>query len=301
MTNVWLLALIVLTAAVPTWIVGRSALGTIGSAAIALVVGFYAIHFWLSRITNAATLLLYGAMHPRLCSASQVVRSGLRLLAVLPDTHDNTEGAFLQQEPSCEEFPQLTEQLGRIRKALEARSTAGLNSKTITICATMPGDGASTVVFQCAAALAKAGERVLIVDANFRRPRLSSAHRLDGAPGLADVLAGVSELRDVVAVLPNGVRLLPAGTPHQRIFERLYTLHDHLPAIESGVDHVLFDVPPIVVAGDAAAVAGATHVSILVIRPRTSYVGVVMRAVRDLSSGRGECLGVVLNGAGSGL
>lgn len=170
--------------------------------------------------------------------------------------------------------------------------------KTLLVMSGMPGSGSTTVACNLAFAMASADLKVLLIDANFRRPAVHRVLGLAETPGLADVLAGSTTLNDAAKQTENPrVHVLPAGTPSQRIVERLSTepMGELLRQAGAGYDVVLIDVAPAQIAGDAIGLANRCDATMLVVRAFAEKRGMVARLRNELGETRGEFLGVVIN------
>lgn len=161
----------------------------------------------------------------------------------------------------------------------------------------LPGSGTTTVATNIAAALAATGRRPLVIDANFRRPRLASAFGIDSdSPGLADFLCNAAKL-DQVIHSADGIDVVSAGTPANRISDRLNTtaVDSMLAELRGKYDLVIFDTPPAVVSGDAMMLANKVDAAVLVVRAHQEHRGLVARMIHRLADARCELLGVMLN------
>ena len=91
--------------------------------------------------------------------------------------------------------------------------------------------------------------------------------------------------------------MITAGTPSERVFERLSSaaIDPLLAEAAQRYDFVLIDLPPAVVAGDAITIANKVDATVLIVRAMQEQRGLVLRIANQLSDVRGRCLGVVLN------
>jgi len=168
----------------------------------------------------------------------------------------------------------------------------------VLVIAGMPGSGASSTVSNLAFAFAAADKRVLIIDANFRRPSMHRVMGLQEGPGLADILTRAAELSDVVqATSTANLDLLAAGSKEHRVYERLATeaMGEVLTKVRMMYDLVLIDCAPAIVAGDGVALAHRCDASLLVVRALAEKRGMIARLKNELSDGRSEFMGVVVN------
>jgi capsular exopolysaccharide synthesis family protein len=166
----------------------------------------------------------------------------------------------------------------------------------------MPGSGATSVVSNLALALAAADKRVLIIDANFRRPALHRVFGVQEAPGVADVLCAGKSLESAVQKTSTAnVDVLSVGSKELRVVERLAASAngDLLARAKAEYDVILIDVAPAVVAGDGLALAQRVDASVLVVRAMADKRGMVSRIRNELGDARAEFMGVIVNGVRS--
>lgn len=223
---------------------------------------------------------------------------GARVLGTIPDLSEDptrcerTEMVVMERPQSvlAESYRQTSVPL---MKALAAR-----DSKVLLVLSAMPGAGSTTVASNLAAIDAVAGRRVLVIDANFRRPGVPRALGVrEDAPGLGDVLAGTATSEQCVQRAGDGLDALTAGTPATRIFERLNTNRfDALIAeLRPRYDLIVVDAPPAVVAGEAMVLANKADAVVLVVRANQEQRGLVARLIRQLNDLRCDFVGVILN------
>ena len=163
----------------------------------------------------------------------------------------------------------------------------------------LPGAGTTTAATNVAATASAAGKRVLVIDANFRRPHLASALGGQDEPGLGDVLAGMATCDMVIHEDEEGVSVMGPGRAANRVVERLSNgvFDEMLADLRSRFDLVVFDAAPAVVAGDALVLASKVDAAVLVVRAHQEQRGLVARLVHQLTDARCDLLGVVLNRA----
>ncbi|MFI4898801.1 MAG: polysaccharide biosynthesis tyrosine autokinase [Phycisphaerales bacterium JB059] len=221
-----------------------------------------------------------------------------RVLGMIPSASedplspDSIETVFRDEPRSI-----LAESFRQIRTPL-LKKMQRAGHRSLLLVSGMPGSGATSVATNLAFACAAAEQRVLIIDANFRR---SSVHRIFAqgeAPGLSDVLAGAAALSKVARKTDTErVDILPAGSREHRVFERLGSekMSELLAEASSDYDLVLIDASPAIVSGDAVALANRVDATVLVVRAFNEKRGMVARLRNELGDARGELLGVVVN------
>lgn len=221
-----------------------------------------------------------------------------KLLGWVPDAAEDPAGegsvetAFRDRSRGV-----VAESYRQIRASLAKRIDAS-GHRSLLILAGMPGSGGTTTVTNLALAFAAAEKRVLIIDANFRRPAINRIFGLQEGPGLGDVLGKAVELQAAVQPTSSpGVEVLTAGTKEQRVLERLGTdsMNSLLAAAASKYDLVLIDTAPALVAGDGLALAHRCDATVLVVRAFGEKRGLVARIRNELSDARSEFMGVLVN------
>ncbi len=252
-----------------------------------LVVGLTVGFIFLRELTDT-----------RVKSASDLaVVPGAQVMGVIPDISDDpTKVGRAELVVRTSPRSVIAESYRQVATpVLKRMDRAG--HQTLVVTAGMPGAGATTVVSNLAATIAAGGRRVLVIDANFRRPSIATVFgESNDRSGLGDVLVGSASLENSI-VECDGVSLVTAGTPGNRLFERLANGEfDRLLAdVRPKYDYVLIDAPPAVVAGDALVVANHADATLLVIRANQEQRGLVARLISQFNEAKGELLGVVLN------
>ncbi|MCL4190402.1 MAG: CpsD/CapB family tyrosine-protein kinase, partial [Thermoguttaceae bacterium] len=175
--------------------------------------------------------------------------------------------------------------------------------RTVQVTSAHPGEGKTTLAANLAISVAQSGKRVLLVDADFRRPKVSKIFGLDDSAGLATVLSGQSELCDSVRETPIvGLWALPCGPLPANPAELLSSAEfaELLDVLREQYDFVIIDTPPLLPVSDPAIVASHADTVILVMRLTKGARDAAIQATEILAGLDAEMLGVVVNGVGSG-
>jgi polysaccharide biosynthesis transport protein len=168
--------------------------------------------------------------------------------------------------------------------------------KVILITSSMPSEGKTTSLVNLAIAMASAGNRVLVVDADLRRPKATDLLGLERTVGLTSVLSGRVRFEQVIQPWGGGVFDVIAGGPiPPNPSELLASNHMRalLAELRAHYDAILIDTPPLLPVTDAAAVAPATDGAILVCRFKQTTRSQVESAVQALSAVSAPLLGTV--------
>jgi len=168
--------------------------------------------------------------------------------------------------------------------------------KIIVVTSALPGEGKTNTLVNLAIAMASAGSRVLVVDADLRRPKVTDLLGLERGVGLTSVLSGRVRPEQVIQPWGGGVfDVLASGPLPPNPSELLASQYMEvmLNELRAQYDAVLIDTPPLLPVTDAAAVAPATDGAILICRFRRTTRTQVESAVQALSAVSAPLLGTV--------
>lgn len=172
-------------------------------------------------------------------------------------------------------------------------------SKTILVTSPAPGDGKSTVVSNLAITMAQAGQRTLVLDADFRKPMQHNIFQIEGEEkGLSQLLAGINDLAEAVQAGPvEGLDVLrcssevpnPSEVLNSRSFARA------LQAFSERYDRVIIDSPPVGPVADSQILSALCDVTLLVLRAERSTRRHSQQARDALANVGGYILGAIVN------
>jgi len=185
---------------------------------------------------------------------------------------------------------------------------------TLLVASAAPGDGKTTVARHLAAAAAKMGSRVLLLEADLRRPTVAEQLALRSGPGLSDVLIGVvpiGEATQTVAVdhgsaggsAGRTLDVLTAGAtlpPNPGELMESRAMEELLEQVKSTYDLVLIDTPPLTAVSDAFPLLGKVDGVIIVGRVGHNRRELAERLHETLTGAGAPLLGVVANGYQAG-
>src|SRR3954453_134246 len=170
--------------------------------------------------------------------------------------------------------------------------------KVIVIASSVPGEGKSTLAVNLASALAQAGSRVMLVEADLRRPRVTRYMRLVGGAGLSNVLAGTADLDEVTQAWGDGkLSVLAAGRMPPNPSEILGSaqMRALLETLRETQDYVIIDPPPLLPVTDAAVLSVLADGCVITTRFGKTRREQLAEAAATLSRIDAKLLGVVLN------
>jgi succinoglycan biosynthesis transport protein ExoP len=178
-------------------------------------------------------------------------------------------------------------------------TSGGESTRIIAVTSSQPLEGKTTTACNLALALALGGSRVLLMDADMRRPGLHKTMGLENAVGLSHLLVGQARVRDVVQrTMDPNLFVITAGRTPPNPSELLASERmNHLIAnlAHGPFDWVVIDTPPVLAVTDAVIIAQKVAGVVFVIGSEMTRRVHAERALETLQSGRARGIGVVLN------
>jgi capsular exopolysaccharide synthesis family protein len=189
------------------------------------------------------------------------------------------------------------ESIRRLRTNLQFVEVAS-GSQSILITSSIPSEGKTTTAVNLAVALADAGSRVLLIDADLRRPALAKVLDVEGYAGLTSVLIGRAQARDVVqSCLGGRLDVLAAGPVPPNPSELLGSsaMVSLLDEVTRSYDVVLVDSPPLLPVTDAAILSKRVDGSLLVVGAGRTHRAQLRSALEALEAVGANLFGLILN------
>ena len=223
-----------------------------------------------------------------------------RLLSVLPGSskkNGHTGDELLlntsQRSPLAESYRQLRTSI--------LLSSAGGAPRTLLVTSSQPGEGKTTTVVNTAVTLVQTGARVVLVDADMRRPRLHTIFGLDNTQGLSSILASKMNEAEMLNLVQHheesDLYVLPSGRIPPNPAELLGSeqIRALMAVLESTFTHVVIDSPPISSFTDGVLLSSLTDGVLLVVHGGAASRHIVRRARQMLTDVGAKIFGVVLN------
>jgi succinoglycan biosynthesis transport protein ExoP len=210
---------------------------------------------------------------------------GLETLTALPKMKDDNARA-------------LRESFQSLRTALML-AARGDRCNVVMVTSAVPEEGKTTVVFNLAKTLATGGSRVLLIDADLRKPRLHRMIKAKNVRGLTSVVLGERAASEVIHSFPSVANLdlitsgpLPPNPPElfgKQSFRQL------LDDARNSYDWVLIDTPPVASVTDPVICARLAELVVLVVEYGSTKRQIVREAIRLLNRTGVHIAGVLLN------
>ncbi|MEM8681127.1 MAG: polysaccharide biosynthesis tyrosine autokinase, partial [Planctomycetota bacterium] len=173
------------------------------------------------------------------------------------------------------------------------------DNRLLQVTSALPGDGKTTVAANLGVTLAQSGKRVVLVDADLRKPRLGSVFGIEAVEGTSTILQGTCKPKDaVVATAVDNLWVLPCGTPPANPSELLMSARFKrlLEELRGSCDLVIVDSPPMVPVTDSSLIAPLVDAVLLTVKLSNEARGMARDAVETLREVNATVLGVVVNG-----
>jgi capsular exopolysaccharide synthesis family protein len=177
-------------------------------------------------------------------------------------------------------------------------SSADEGSRLVVVTSSAPGEGKTAVSTNLSLVLAQAGHRVLLIDADMRKPRVHEVFTRALSPGLSNFLVGAAMPSEVIQETPQqGLWVMPAGTFPPNPAELLGSkkFRDLTVFLQEYFDWVIIDTPPVMAVTDASIAANLAHGVLFVVGAEMTSKRVAQRAVEQLEMSQARFLGAVLN------
>lgn len=194
----------------------------------------------------------------------------------------------------------IAEQFRTIRTNIQF-SMVDKDLKTIIFTSSGPYEGKSTVASNIASVFADQGKKVVLIDADMRKPTVSKTFKIQNTLGLSSLITSRDmKVSEVVQHIPEaGLDIITSGPIPPNPSELLNSnrMNEVIEELEAYYDLVLFDMPPVVSVTDAQIMATKTDGVVFVMRRNIAHKEDVMHAKELLDMVHANVLGVVFNGA----
>lgn len=262
-----------------------------------------AVGIGLGFLIGLTVALLLEAMDTNLKTMAEIERDlQLPLLAAIPEVSGESllPSKFREHAvtPGATSWSRVAEALRGMRTSI-LLSSPGAPPKVIMFVSTRPAEGKTSIAALTSITFALNGSKVLLIDADLRRPAIHLRFRIGKGQGLSSVLSGKATLREAVCEwkeLPN-LHLLPSGPVPPLPSELLSSkqMENLLAQARADYDFVVLDSPPVLAVTDAAILARLLDGAILVVRYGSATKQVVRRCIDVLERSGAHLLGVAVN------
>lgn len=196
----------------------------------------------------------------------------------------------------------MAEAFRSLRTNLQFSTVDGL-PHSLSVTSSMPAEAKSSTCVNMATVLAAAGKRVLLVDADLRKPTLHKRLNLNNSEGLSNYLTGQSDLSEVVQAIDiDNVFVVTAGplSPNPTDLLSSDNMHMLMSLAPSEYDIVIVDSPPVMGLADALVIANRVSATIMIVAHNQSKKRAIVDAFRRLQQAQANIIGTIFTKAKSG-
>lgn len=249
-----------------------------------------ALGLFAGLLLGCGTALLMARMDRTVKAADSIPESsGLSVLATIPEDRGRSTGARAS-------FGFAAEAVRKIRTSLRFARADG-RIKSVAIVGPGADIGKSFTATALAEASAAAGDTVVLVEADFKRPSIAANMRLDGRVGISSVLSRRVDLVSAIQRSELGFDVLATGPVPRNSSEIVSAkaFHDLIDALSRRYDKVIVDTPAMLTFSDAVAIGRAVDGVVLLARHGVTKQENLGRAYRLISDSGGTVLGAVVS------
>jgi len=224
---------------------------------------------------------------------------------------DDDQGTLIRPELDPVELVTWNRKFSSLAEAFRTTLTSllfsghnGIQPRVIVLTSANPAEGKTTVTINLAIALAEINRRVLLIDADMRRPRLQNLFDLGTGPGLADLLRektlddGVTADQTVCATAIPGLYIMRSGRNSGVVSNLLHSsrLPELLQYLRSEFDTVVIDTPPALHISDARVLGRLADAVLLIVRAGITTRDAALMVKQRFGEDGTPLLGAILNG-----
>jgi succinoglycan biosynthesis transport protein ExoP len=216
----------------------------------------------------------------------------LGMVPSLPKGSDESSGLLSGGAPAS-----FVEAFRAIRTNILFSSTDE-GCRSVVITSTRPGEGKTLVAANVAISLAQSGNRVLLLDADLRKPRVHSVFNQVQDPGVSTLLVGRAKASEAIRKSTvDGLWILPAGrippNPAELLGSKRFKEFHH--SLRQHFDWIVIDSPPVMAVTDPTVVANVANGVIFVVGAEMTARHAAQSAIDQLESANAQMLGAILN------
>ncbi len=170
--------------------------------------------------------------------------------------------------------------------------------KVILFTSAVPREGKSTTCTNVAITFAMTGQRVVVVDADLRKPRLDECLGVKTGVGLSEYLVGMNELDEVIVPIEeHKIDFIPSGSipPNPSELLGFASMKKLIKRLRERYDYVFIDMPPVTVVTDVSLVSKYADGVLLVAREKYTKHDMIQAAIGALDFAKAKVLGIIIN------
>ncbi|MBU1911929.1 MAG: polysaccharide biosynthesis tyrosine autokinase [Candidatus Omnitrophica bacterium] len=177
-------------------------------------------------------------------------------------------------------------------------NNTGSSAKSMVITSSVPREGKTISAINLAIMMSNSGERVLLVDADMRRPRVHTVFNMDNHRGFSNYLAGETDFDKIIRNSGiDNLSIITTGNISHKPAELISSKNTRLflEKASASFSKIIFDAPPIALVTDAAVLAALTDGVVLIAEANRTTKGLLNNSKELLHKAGANIIGVVLN------
>lgn len=174
-------------------------------------------------------------------------------------------------------------------------------NKIFVVSSSLIAEGKSSVSYNCAVAFSQLGHKVLLIDADLRRPSIHKKTHLDNSRGLSSALVKFCSVEEAIQPKNSCLDIMTSGPIPPNPSELLGSeaMDDLLKELNEKYEYIIIDTPPIGIVSDALILAPKTAGMVMVVREGYCTHDSVKKSLSSIEFAKARLLGFVLNCSGS--
>lgn len=171
--------------------------------------------------------------------------------------------------------------------------------KVVAVSSAQAQEGKTTNSVNLAISFSQLGKKVLLIDADLRRPSIAKKLKIENTDGLSGILAGFSTAEQAIVNINASLSVLPSGAVPPNPSELLASLDFEklVSSLRSSYDYIIIDTAPVGIVSDALSVAHTTDGILLVVKAKSTTYSDFDKVIDSLKLANITLLGAVLNGS----
>lgn len=171
--------------------------------------------------------------------------------------------------------------------------------KVVAFSSTVANEGKTTNCVNLGISFSGVNKKILIIDADMRRPQVHNHLGVPLSPGLSDFLGEFTDDIPIIKTEYENLDVLPAGTLPPSPSELFMTprFDELLEALRSKYDYILIDTPPVHIVSDLSSFASKIDGVVFVVREKKAALPTIKKTVEEIDGVGGKVLGFVFNGS----
>lgn len=193
----------------------------------------------------------------------------------------------------------VAESYKTIRANIQFLLTRKEGCKVVAVTSSVASEGKTTNSVNLAISFSQLGKKVLLIDADLRRPSIYKKLKIENTDGLSGILAGFSSIDKAITSINPSFSVLPSGTTPPNPSELLASkdFENLLSKLKDSYDYIIIDTPPVGIVSDALTIGRNCDGILLVVKEKSTTYKDFERVVDGLKLAEITLLGVVLNGS----